>query len=51
VLLHSGDTVGNYGRADVNVHFKEFAEEFLAKQAKRFEQVTSDSVCCFGGLS
>ncbi|GAB5354368.1 hypothetical protein AAMO2058_000112800 [Amorphochlora amoebiformis] len=38
ILFHTGDTVGNYGDSDVNVHFQDFAT-WVSLQAKRFKAV------------
>mmetsp|Transcript_12143 Transcript_12143/g.16947 ORF Transcript_12143/g.16947 Transcript_12143/m.16947 type:complete len:344 (+) Transcript_12143:218-1249(+) len=38
VLIHTGDTVGNYGKANVNDHFEEFCN-WLRQISKRFKAV------------
>jgi len=38
ILLHTGDTVGNYGRSDVNTHFEEFCD-WVTKVSKRYKHV------------
>eukprot|EP00940_MAST-03C_sp_MAST-3C-sp2_P003446 g3446.t1 len=38
VLIHTGDTVGNYHRQDVNEHFAEFCE-WLTRMSRRFKNV------------